>query len=115
LSALNQFNLETLKNLILKYLPVNDYQFYDENALTDQSPRFLIREIIRENILLKTGQEIPHSVAILVDELQEETTVVKIRATIIVEKNSQKGIIIGHQGNKIKDIKYRARKQLAPI
>lgn len=113
ISNFDKMNLETLKNLILNYLPENEFQFYDENTLTDQSNRFLIREIIRENILIKTGQEIPHSVAILIDVLEEKSDLIQIEATIVVERNSQKGIIIGKQGKKIQDIKYKSKKQIS--
>lgn len=113
ISNFDKMNLETLKNLILNYLPENEFQFYDENTLTDQSNRFLIREIIRENILLKTGQEIPHSVAILIDVLEEKSDLIQIEAIIVVERNSQKGIIIGKQGKKIQDIKYKSKKQIS--
>ncbi|ATZ16386.1 GTP-binding protein Era [Entomoplasma freundtii] len=97
---------------LVDLVPESDYQFYPNGQHSDQSTRFLIKEILRENILFKAGQEVPHSVAILVDELQQTTTDINILATIIVERQSQKGIILGHQGDKIKDIKYKTRKEL---
>lgn len=115
ISSVENINVEILKDLIYKHLPENDYQFYDEDMITDQPNRFSIREIIRENILMKTGQEIPHSVAILIDQLDDNDDEMNIEATIIVERKSQKGIIIGSQGSKIKDIKYKSKKQISEL
>ncbi|ATZ17369.1 GTP-binding protein Era [Williamsoniiplasma luminosum] len=115
ISSTKDVNVDLLKDLILKHLPENDYQFYDEDMVTDQPNRFAIREIIRENILFKTGQEIPHSVAILIDELEEDESTINIVATIVVERESQKSIIIGQKGSKIKDIKYKSRKELKQL
>ncbi|WP_031542908.1 GTPase Era [Mesoplasma photuris] len=114
-SSVDDVNIDTLKELIVKHLPENDYQFYDDDVITDQPNRFAIREIIRENILLKAGQEIPHGVAIMVDELEETDQGMNIVATVIVERDSQKGIIIGRQGSKIKDIRYKSRKQIREL
>jgi len=111
ISAVKNINIDKLLELIIDYLPNNVF-YYDKNQITDQPNRFYIQEIIREKILLKTGQEVPHSVAIMIDELEETETEMKIMATIFVERDSQKGIIIGAQGKKLKDIKYLARKEL---
>ncbi|PPE05200.1 GTPase Era [Williamsoniiplasma lucivorax] len=115
ISSPQEINLEVLKNLILKHLPENGHRFYDDEMITDQPNRFAIREIIRENILLKAGQEVPHSVAILIDELEEDATTLSIVATIVVERETQKGIIIGQKGSKIKDIRYKSRKELKAL
>jgi len=114
ISALQNKNLDTLKKLIVEHLPEGPF-FYDESQLTDQPNRFYIQEIIREKILLKTGQEVPHSVAILVEELNETPEEMVVSVVIYVEHDSQKGIIIGAQGKKIKDIKYLARKELEDV
>lgn len=107
---------EATKNNLIKNLtnlvPESDYQFYPSDQQSDQSTRFLVKEILRENILFKTGQEVPHSVAILVDEFEQTSDSMNIAATIIVERQSQKGILLGHNGDKIKDIKYKTRKEL---
>ncbi|WP_027063194.1 GTPase Era [Mesoplasma seiffertii] len=114
-SSVDNVNVDTLVNLIVKNLTENDYQFYDDDMVTDQPNRFAIREIIRENILMKAGQEIPHSVAIMIDELEENEEAMEITASIIVERKSQKGIIIGKQGSKISDIKYKSKKQIKEL
>lgn len=107
--------LENLEKLMVEYLPESDYHFFEDNQNTDQPFRFSIKEIIRENILIKAGQEIPHSIAILIDEIHDTEQMLTIMATIIVERKSQKGIIIGKNGSKIKDIKYKSRKQLKEL
>ncbi|ATZ18791.1 GTP-binding protein Era [Williamsoniiplasma somnilux] len=114
-SSVENINIEKLKEIILDKLPESEHPYYPYETITDQPNRFLIREIIRENILLKTGQEIPHSVAILIDDLDDEENILNISASIIVERKSQKGIIIGKAGNKIKDIKYKSKKELQEI
>lgn len=111
-SAVENINVKTLIDLIKKYLPETGFMFYETDTITDQPNRFAIREIIRENILMKAGQEVPHSVAIMIDELNEQEDEVNITASIIVERKSQKGIIIGHQGKKISDIRYKSKKQI---
>ncbi|PPE05056.1 GTP-binding protein Era [Entomoplasma ellychniae] len=114
-SSIKNINIDLLIEMIKKYLPENGFLFYDAETITDQPTRFSIREIIRENILFKTGQEVPHSVAILVDEIEEDEEHVNIVASIIVERKSQKGIIIGHQGKKISDIRYKSKKQIQEL
>ncbi|WP_434342303.1 GTPase Era [Mycoplasma capricolum] len=114
-SSLTNLNIEKLLELIVNNLSNNDYQFYDDDILTDQSDRFMIKEIIRENILLKTGQEVPHSVAVLVEHLEQNETEMNISAAIIVERQSQKSIIIGKKGVKISDIRYKSKKQIQTL
>ncbi|WP_434333346.1 GTPase Era [Mycoplasma capricolum subsp. capricolum] len=114
-SSLTNLNIEKLLELIVNNLSDNDYQFYDDDILTDQSDRFMIKEIIRENILLKTGQEVPHSVAVLVEHLEQNETEMNISAAIIVERQSQKSIIIGKKGVKISDIRYKSKKQIQAL
>ncbi|AAT75623.1 MULTISPECIES: GTPase Era [Mesoplasma] len=114
-SSTENINIDKLIETIVGFLPETGHYFYDEESITDQPNRFAIREIIRESVLLKAGQEVPHSVAILVDELEETEDEINIVASIIVERKSQKGIIIGHQGKKISDIKYKSRKQIREL
>ncbi|EXU60485.1 GTPase Era [Mycoplasma mycoides] len=114
-SSITNLNIEKLLELIVSNLSDNDYQFYDDDILTDQSDRFMIKEIIRENILLKTGQEVPHSVAVLVEHLEQNENEINISCAIIVERQSQKSIIIGKNGVKISDIRYKSKKQIQAL
>ncbi|MFI3322322.1 MAG: GTPase Era [Rikenellaceae bacterium] len=110
-SALTKFNIENLFNLILEKLPVGE-PFYDKEALTDRPTRFFASEIIREKILLTYEKEIPYCVEVVVEEYKEGETLDKIRAIIYVARDSQKGIIIGHKGKKLKEIGTKARLDL---
>ncbi|AUB31829.1 GTPase Era [Spiroplasma floricola] len=105
-------NLNELLNEIKSSLPETGIKFYPDDTFTDQPERFLIREIIREEILLQTEQEIPHSVAILIDKFEEKKDIIKVIASIICERQSQKGIIIGNKGDKIKSIGINSREKL---
>ena len=98
----------------MRYLP-EGFPFFALDQITDQPNRFYIKELIREQVLLKTGQEVPHSVAVLVDELVDASELMQVRATIFVERDSQKGILIGKNGKKIQDIKYKLKKELVAI
>ena len=113
-SAVKHKNLETLLILLKTHLEVGP-QYYPDDMLTDQPENFLIREIIREKILLLTEDEIPHSVAILIDKIEDQPQLLKIMASICVERDSQKGIIIGKQGRLIKKIGTQARLELEQI
>lgn len=112
-SALYMDGLDILLNLIKNYLPEGP-PFYPEDILTDQTERFFVAETIREKIYELTRQEIPFSTAVYVDEFKEnaEKGIIEIRAIIYVERDSQKGILIGEKGNMIKEIGTRARKDL---
>ncbi|KAF5275527.1 hypothetical protein FQR65_LT16625 [Abscondita terminalis] len=90
-------------------------KYYPDEMQTDQPERFLIREVIREQILIQTEEEIPHSVAILIDKMEDKQNVVVVQASIICERPTQKGILIGHQGKKIKNIGIEVRKNLEQI
>lgn len=105
-------NLDVLLEEIKQVFPENGIKFYPDEQYTDQPERFVIREIIREEILLQTEQEVPHSVAILIDKFEEKTNLIKVIASIVVERDSQKGILIGNRGSKIKAIGIEARKKL---
>jgi len=111
ISALNNFNLNLIKDRLVEILPVSP-PYYDKESITDKSERFFIEEIIREKILKHYKKEIPYSVEIEVEEFFEEEEIVRIRAIIYVMRNSQKGIIIGHQGMGLKRIGSEARKDI---
>ncbi|ATG97351.1 GTPase Era [Mesoplasma lactucae] len=111
ISTLMNDNIDKLLDLILKYMP-NDFKFFGDDQISDQPNRFFIKELIREQVLLKTGQEVPHSSAVSIDMLEDEPDHMDIDATIYVERDSQKGIIIGKGGSKINDIKYKVRREL---
>lgn len=110
-SALNDFNLTGLLDLILKSLPEAP-AFYPKDTLTDKSLRFFASEIIREKILLTYEKEIPYSVEVVIDQYKEEPTIDRISAIIYVSRDSQKGIIIGHKGEKLKRVGTSARLDL---
>lgn len=110
ISALEKFNLDLLIELILKYLP-NGPQYYDSKTITDKDLKFMVEELIREKILQYTKEEVPHSVCVIADEINFYQSK-NIYAKIIVEKDSQKGILIGSKGKMIKKIGISARKDI---
>lgn len=112
--ALKGEDLQTLLKVIETYLPEGPFHYEDED-LTDKSMEFMIREIIREKILGGTYEEIPHSIAVMVDEIKEEKGKINVYATIFVERTSQKSIIIGSGGAMIKKIKTAARKDIKKL
>jgi GTP-binding protein Era len=112
ISALQGTGCDELISSIEKYLPVGP-QFYPEDTLTDKSERFLIAELIREKVYEMLHQEIPYSVAVVTEEVKEKTDkLTYIKAVIYVEKESQKGIIIGNQGQMLKSLGQEARKEI---
>jgi GTPase len=110
ISALQGNNVETLLNQIKDVLPEGP-QYYPADQVTDHPERFIVAELIREKALHLTREEIPHSIAVVIDSMQrrENGNTVYVGATIIVERDSQKGIIIGKQGRMLKEIGKRAR------
>ena len=110
-SAKENFNVEGVFNLILERLPEGE-PFYPKDTLTDKTLRFFASEIIREKILLNYDKEIPYSCEIGIESYKEEPTIDRISATIYVARNSQKGIIIGHKGEKLKKVGQAARHDL---
>jgi GTP-binding protein Era len=108
ISALKKFNLETVMYRITQLLPAGE-AFYDKDTLTDKPEKFFVSEIIREKILLKYKKEIPYSVEVIVNSFKEEEKIIRIQADILVERDSQKGIIIGHQGEALKKVGTMAR------
>lgn len=111
ISALNNFNVSEVFNRIIELLPESP-PFYPKDALTDKPERFFVNEIIREKILLNYQKEIPYSVEIETEEFKEEDDIIRIKALIMVERDSQKGIIIGHKGEAIKKIGMQSRAEL---
>lgn len=107
-SALNKFNLEPLLRRIKELLPESP-AFFDKEALTDKPARFFVTEIIREKILMNYDKEIPYSVEVVVESFTEDDRLIKIAAVIYVERDSQKGIIIGHGGKSLKKVGTEAR------
>jgi len=110
-SALHRFNLDRVFDTIIEKLPVSP-EYYPKDELTDRSMRFFVSEIIREKILLYFKQEIPYSVEVVVDEYKEKENITHILATIFVARESQKAIILGHNGKSIKGLGMAARKDI---
>ncbi len=110
-SALEKFNVEQLFARIKDLLPESP-PFFDKDQLTDKSERFFVTEIIREKILLNYDKEIPYSVEVEVEQFKEEGNLIRINAVIYVERDSQKGIIIGHGGKSLKKVGTDARKDM---
>ena len=111
ISALEKFNIEGVFNTILEKLPVSP-AFYPKDQLTDKPERFFVNEAIREKILMHYKKEIPYAVEIETEEFFEDEKIIKIRSVIMVERNTQKGIIIGHKGAALKRVGTEARKDL---
>lgn len=111
ISALNRFNIEPLRKRIEELIPASP-PYFDKDALTDRPAKFFVTEIIREKILLYYQREIPYAAEVIVEEFAEEDKIIRIRALIVVERESQKGIIIGPKGVALKRIGISARKEL---
>lgn len=110
-SALEGFNVPQVFNRIVELLPQSP-PFYPKDTLTDKPERFFVNEIIREKILLHYKKEIPYSVEIDTEEFFEEEEIIRMRSVIMVERETQKGIIIGHKGAALKRVGVEARKDL---
>ncbi|MBR1594793.1 MAG: GTPase Era [Alloprevotella sp.] len=111
LSVKANFNVDVLKRRIMELLPEHP-GYFDRDQLTDKPARFFVTEIIREKILLYYDKEVPYSVEVVVESFKEQAHSIHIRAIILVERESQKGIIIGHQGVALKKVSTEARKAL---
>ena len=111
ISALHKFGVDQVLKRIQELLPESP-AYFDKDAWTDKPARFFVTEIIREKILLYYDKEIPYSVEAVVDSFKEEEKLIRIEATIYVERESQKGIIIGHQGVALKRVSSEARREL---
>ncbi|MDB9770852.1 GTPase Era [Polaribacter sp.] len=111
ISALERFNVDSLFEKIIELLPEGP-AYYPKDQLTDKPERFFVNEKIREKILIHYKKEIPYSVEVETEEFTEEEHIVRIRSVIMVERDTQKGIIIGHKGSAIKRVGAEARKDL---
>ncbi|WP_374721689.1 GTPase Era [Peribacillus tepidiphilus] len=113
ISALQGNNVETLLTQIKEILPEGP-QYYPADQVTDHPERFIISELIREKALHLTREEVPHSIAVVIDSIKkmEESETIHVMATIVVERDSQKGIVIGKQGKMLKEIGQRARQDI---
>jgi len=115
-SALNGENTDDLVNTIIRYLPQGPC-YYDEDTITDQPERQIVAEMIREKTLRNLNDEVPHGIAVAIERMRERTkgNIIDIDATIICERNSHKGIIIGKQGSMLKKIGTEARKDIESL
>lgn len=111
ISAKNKFGVDMILKRIKELLPESP-AFFDKDQLTDKPARFFVSEIIREKILLYYDKEVPYSVEVVVERFKEDDRQIHINAVIYVERDSQKGIIIGHQGTALKKVSTEARKSL---
>jgi len=111
ISALEGFNVTEVFNRIIELLPMSP-AFYPKDQLTDKPERFFVNETIREKILMHYKKEIPYAVEIDTEEFFEEDTIIRMRSVIMVERETQKGIIIGHKGSALKRVGVEARKDL---
>ena len=114
ISALQGNNVERLLEQIKLYLPEGP-QYYPADQVTDHPERFIVAEFVREKALHLTREEVPHSLAVVTEQMKRDDDnqdIVHVMATIIVERDSQKGIIIGKQGKMLKEIGKRARKDI---
>lgn len=114
ISALQGNNVENLLTTLTKYLPEGP-QYYPADQVTDHPERFIISELIREKVLHLTREEVPHSIAVVIDKIrrdEENEDKIHVAATIIVERDSQKGIVIGKRGALLKEVGIRARKDI---
>lgn len=111
ISAKNKFGTDTLMKRIKELLP-ESLAYFDKDQLTDKPAKFFVSEIIREKILRYYDKEVPYSVEVVVERFKEDEKKIHINAVIYVERDSQKGIIIGHQGQALKKVSTEARKSL---
>ena len=111
ISALNKFNVDYIMKRVKELLP-DSPPYFDKDQWTDKPARFFVNEIIREKILLYYDKEIPYSVEVVVERFKEDEKKIAISAVIYVERDSQKGIIIGKQGRALKKVSTEARRDL---
>jgi len=111
ISALNGFNVNNVLHRIIELLPESP-AFYPKDQITDKPERFFVNETVREKILMHYKKEIPYAVEVLTEEFFEEEDIIRMRSVIMVERDTQKGILIGHKGEAIKRVGIEARKDL---
>ena len=110
-SALENFNVDNIMKRIVELLPESP-PYFGKDALTDRSSRFFVTEIVREKILMTYDKEVPYATQVIVEKFDESDNAIHIMAVIYVERDSQKGIIIGHQGKMLKTVGTLARKDI---
>lgn len=115
LSALKKSNLDTLRNLILGFIPESESYIYGEDQVTDRSVRFLAAEIVREKVIRLTGAELPYQTTVAIEEFKDEGSIIHIGALVLVERDGQKRIVIGDKGERIKQIGIDARKDIEAL
>ena len=113
-SAVTETGLDALKSCLIERLDEGPY-YYPPDLVTDQPERFIMGELIREQVLLHTREEVPHSVAVTIERVEETPTITNVLATVFVERNSQKGILIGKKGSMMKTINTAAREQMQKL
>ena len=113
-SAITETGLDALKVSLIEKLDAGPY-YYPPDLVTDQPERFIMGELIREQVLLHTREEVPHSVAVAIERVEETPTITNVLATVFVERNSQKGILIGKKGSMMKAINTAAREQMQKL
>ncbi len=113
-SAVSGHQVETLVDVMLKHLPESP-RLYPDDVLTEEPEQVLIGELVREAALEGVRDELPHSMAVLVEEMVDEGDVVRIFADLYVERDSQKSIVIGHRGSRLKDVGTRARQEIETL
>ena len=111
ISALKNFFMKELLEILKKMLPEGQ-EFFPKDQITDKPERFFVNESIRKQILQRYKNEIPYSVEVITEEFKESPKIIKISSVILVERETQKGIIIGHKGNALKQVGISARKSL---
>ena len=111
ISALHGLSIDFILPKIIEWLPVHP-PYFEKDQLTNRNMRFFIAEIIREKILLRYQKEVPYSCEVVVEEYKEDTDIIRIRSNIMVSRKSQKSILIGHQGKKIKQLGIDSRKDM---
>ena len=111
LTARKDTDVQRLLGIVKPYLPQQPW-FYEEDALTDRSEKFLASEIIREKLFRLTGDELPYTSTVVIDKFEEEGALRRIAATIVVERDAHKGMVIGHEGERLKRIGSEARQEL---
>jgi len=114
LSAKKDADVQRLFQILKPYLP-NQEWFYEEDALTDRSEKFLAAEMIREKLFRLTGDELPYEATVIIDRWEEEGNLRRIAATIVVERDAQKGMVIGQGGERLKRIGSEARQELETL
>jgi len=111
ISAKEKFNIQKVLDVIIEKLP-DSPPYFDKEQLTDKSERFFVSEIIREKILLNYQKEVPYSTEVEIESFKEEERIIRIQTTIYVARQSQKGILIGHEGKMLKKVGTEARKDM---